>query len=64
MPPSPNRMMLNNKGTVQDFTVIVNEWRYRVTNGSGGALRVNRIWYVNASAGSGTSDYATVFHQT
>ena len=52
MPPSPNRMMLNNKGTVQDFTVIVNDGDIGYTNGSGGALRVNRIWYVNASAGS------------
>jgi hypothetical protein len=51
-PASPNRMMLNNKGTVQDFTVIVNDGDIGYTNGSGGAFRVNRIWYVKASAGS------------
>jgi len=32
--------------------VIVNDGDIGYTNGSGGALRVNRIWYVNASAGS------------
>jgi hypothetical protein len=51
-PSSPNRMMLNNKGAVQDFTVVVNDGDIGYTNGSGGALRVNRIWYVNASSGS------------
>jgi hypothetical protein len=51
-PPSPNRMMLNNQGVVQDFTVVVNDGDIGYTNGSGGAFRVNRIWYVSASLGS------------
>lgn len=48
-PPSPNRMMINNKGQVQDFIVAVNYGDIGFTNGGTGALRVNRIWYVNAS---------------
>jgi hypothetical protein len=45
-------MMLNNQGAVQDFTVVVNDGDIGYTNGSGGALRVNRIWYVSASLGT------------
>jgi hypothetical protein len=53
-PASPNRMMINNQsGTPQDYTVIVNYGDIGYTNGSGGSLRVNRIWYVKAG-GAGT----------
>jgi hypothetical protein len=49
---SPNRIMINNEsGTPQDFTVVVNYGDIGYTNGSGGALRVNRIWYVKSDSG-------------
>ncbi len=50
--PSPNRMMINNNfGTPEDFTVVVNYGDVGFTYGSsGGAYRVNRIWYIKTSA--------------
>ncbi|HEY6977225.1 MAG TPA: T9SS type A sorting domain-containing protein, partial [Chitinophagaceae bacterium] len=52
-PPSPNRMMINNPGVPQDFTVAVNYGDIGFTNGGAGALKVNRIWYVKGSLGTG-----------
>jgi len=51
-PPSPNRMMIQNAGTVQDFTVVVTNEDIGYTPAETGALRVNRVWYVSASLGT------------
>lgn len=57
---TPNRMMINNEsGTLRDYTVIVTFGDIGFTNGAGGSLKVNRIWYVKSSAASGT-DKATM----
>gem|GEM_PF-1606991 len=53
--PAPNRMMIKNEsGTPQDFTVVINHGDIGYTNGSTGAFRVNRIWYVKSAAGKAT----------
>lgn len=46
---SANRMLLNNTGTMSDFTVLLKTGDLLQTPGS----RVNRIWYVKSSATSG-----------
>lgn len=57
---SPNRMMINNlSSATHDFTVAVNYGDIGYTNGLGGALKVNRIWYVNRP-GSNELDSATM----
>lgn len=57
---TPNRMMINNQsGPAKDYTVIVTFGDIGFTNGTGGSLKVNRIWYVKSSGSAGT-DKATM----
>ncbi len=50
--PAPNRVMIQNAGQVQDFTIVVNDGDIGYTNAGTGAVRVNRIWYISASQGT------------
>ncbi len=59
--PSPNRMMINNTGAVQDFTVVVNYGDIGYTNGGADTWKVNRIWYVSASSGTATATMQLFF---
>ncbi len=56
-PPSPNRMMINNRYTPTHFTVVVNKGDI----GNTPAARVNRIWYVKAASDTAVADMKLYF---
>ncbi|HRH59350.1 MAG TPA: T9SS type A sorting domain-containing protein [Chitinophagaceae bacterium] len=56
--PSPNRMMLNNTGTTDNFTVVVNNTTLPNTS----AASVSRVWYVKAATGTGITANMRLFY--
>lgn len=54
---SANRMLLNNTGTSSDITVLLKTGDLKSTPGA----RVNRIWFVKASAASGVTATMKLF---